>query len=333
MNAFLNFERIRDHIIRQKEEQTEPSKYWEEELESIEYIYEASPLLIARIRDHCHWITGIRSYEYKNHHSKNYKIIHSRYLELESILPSCLIVGENNILGDFGFKINGELFNIDTLKYHETIIALSKFGVLDKLNNSRRPVILEIGAGWGGLSSMLLRHLPNAQIIIVDLPTILLFSGTYLPTAYPNKRIGFYGAKDFSGDEDIIFVTPTQFMNAHNLYPDIAINTVSFQEMTSTQVSEYGKKLIDLGVPLLYHHNRQKSKYNSELISVNSSLVGWNLLFNLEIGATDYTLSDRNPKPSQKFIKNLFSEAISKDRYKHYLLGNSNPLKSGEHRK
>ncbi len=42
-----------------------PSAYWEEELANFEYMLDASPLIIDKLRHHTHHITGLRVYDYR----------------------------------------------------------------------------------------------------------------------------------------------------------------------------------------------------------------------------------------------------------------------------
>ena len=43
----------------------EPSDYWREELANFEYMLEASPLLISKLRHHCYHATGLKPYDYQ----------------------------------------------------------------------------------------------------------------------------------------------------------------------------------------------------------------------------------------------------------------------------
>ena len=55
--------------------------------------------------------------------------------KLEALLgagPPDLLVPEWRELGGFGFDIDGRLFNIDTLKFFENLIALEKGAVLQE---------------------------------------------------------------------------------------------------------------------------------------------------------------------------------------------------------
>ena len=301
--SWTNYEKIRSHLIGSKLLHVDRSKYWEEESSSIEYLLDATPAIISRLRDHCHWLTGVRSYDYKSHHSHKLNTFTTKYFALRELDPNLPFYGELGVLGDYGFQIEENMINLDTLKFFESVMALNVSGNLLRLKNMSRPIIVEIGAGWGGFLAMLKQYVPNAQMIIVDLPHTLIFSATYLPTAFPNSTVGFFGSSDFSGQEDFIFMTSEQFPEWNPMRIDLAINMVSFQEMTSAQVADYGKGLLEKNCSVLYSHNRDKSAHNKELISVELSLSDWYYSNTVELLDVDYTIL-RMPQIS----KNDFSD-------------------------
>ena len=97
-------------------------------------------------------------------------------------------------LGGFGFEIDGRLFNIDTLKFFEVLIALEKGAVLQEFRgNAERRLVWEIGAGWGGFPYQFKSLCPNVTYVISDFPELFLFSATYLMTAFPDARVAFWG--------------------------------------------------------------------------------------------------------------------------------------------
>ena len=153
----------------------------------------------------------------------------------------------------------------------------------------QRPVICEIGAGWGGFAAMFLAHVPQAQYVVVDLDSTLLFSGVYLPECFPTKKFGYFGSKDFVGDEDVIFVSAHQFDSWVPNRIDLAVNLVSFQEMTDFQVRNYSEQLFKKKTLVAYSHNKQKSRNNSEITSVNSHFKDWPAAFKQEVLDWDYS--------------------------------------------
>ena len=67
---------------------------------------------------------------------------------------------------------------------------------------------------------------------------------------------------------------------------------VSFQEMTDAQVRGYAAMAARAGCPLLYSLNRERSPYNTELVSVSEALAEHYRLTEVPVLDTDYTERD-----------------------------------------
>src|SRR4030095_3293943 len=129
-----------------------PSAYWEEELSTFEYMLDASPLVIEKLRYHTHWVTGLRAYEYRSQRSRAKTKFEEKLRALVAVGSSALLVAEWRARGGFGFEIDGQLYNIDTLKFFEVLIALDTGAVLQEFRgNADRRLVWELGAGGGGV--------------------------------------------------------------------------------------------------------------------------------------------------------------------------------------
>jgi hypothetical protein len=42
-----------------------PSEYWKAELTGLDYMLDASPLIIRKLREHCYHLTGLRAYDFR----------------------------------------------------------------------------------------------------------------------------------------------------------------------------------------------------------------------------------------------------------------------------
>ena len=69
---------------------------------------------------------------------------------------------------------------------------------------------------------------------------------------------------------------------------DLAVNMVSFQEMTTTQVEGYVSRLRDLGCPRLYSLNRDRSAHNTELSTVTEILQKYYTVRQIELLNVQY---------------------------------------------
>lgn len=312
--GYASYRRALEEVLRMKERQADaagrPSDYWIEELEELEYFFDASPLVIERLRHHTHLVTGIRPYDYRT--GKDPQLFAQKLQILVGMGGQELLVPESPLLGGFGFEIDGALYNIDTLKYYEALIAMDVGGIVSGFRSAdTRRVVCEIGPGWGGFPYQFKSLFPNVTYVLVDLPELFLFSATYLLTAFPDAKAVFVGKEPLTDDEwldaDFVFVpnnaldllTPPQL--------DLTVNMVSFQEMTAEQVDEYALKAYELGSPFVYSLNRERSSYNDQIESVTEILGRhfWNRIVPiLPVGYTKM-LGSKNPKAARSAKQRL----------------------------
>ncbi|OAI14914.1 MULTISPECIES: putative sugar O-methyltransferase [Methylomonas] len=274
-----------------------PSHYWEEELAGFDYLLDASPLIIRKLREHSYHITGLKSYEYRHHHAHKAEPYRQKLAALRAVDASDLFVAEAPLLGGFGHEIDGVLVNIDTLKFYESLIALDRAGALVPLKNAgTRPVVVEIGGGWGGFGYQFKRLLPNTTYVIVDLPQTMLFSGVYLKTLFPEAKCFVYGEGGHKVPPlplehyDFVFMPHFSIDDFKPERIDLGINMISFQEMTSEQVTGYARWFWENGCEFLYSHNRARSAHNNQLSDVAVLLTQGYQLKPFEVLSMPYTV-------------------------------------------
>ncbi|MEE2636408.1 MAG: putative sugar O-methyltransferase, partial [Acidobacteriota bacterium] len=282
--AYRKYEDVRNHVLRLLEfgharRQTghAPSDYWSGELSKFEYMLDASPLVIEKLRHHTHNLTGLHANQYRQSHNKYKRRFAEKLGALRALDEASLWVPEAALLGGFGYEIDGQLVNIDTLKFYEVLIALHTGAVLNAFQQTHdRKLVWEIGAGWGGFPYQFKTLCPNVTYVITDFPELFLFSATYLQTAFPDARVRFYGEVppeetfDDWTELDFIFVPDTFHGTVRPAQVDLTINMVSFQEMTTRQVEAYVRRAFELKCPYLYSLNRDRSRHNAELSNVRA---------------------------------------------------------------
>lgn len=285
-HAYQTYLRVRDAVVAIQAAASSglpgtarPSRYWEEELENFDYMLEASPRIIHKLRHHTFHITGLRTYDYRSSQINKQRTFELRYRGLLDLAGNALRVPEARELGGFGYEIDGQLYNADTLKFWEVLIGMDRAGVLAPFRNSgERRLVWEVGAGWGGFPFQFKTLFPNVTCAVTDFPELFLFSATYLGAMFPEARWLIYrGEQDqaaLAGWRNLDFVfLPTTFPDVVPPgRPDLCVNMVSFQEMTTDQVQSYTRKAFDLQCPFLYSLNRERSPYNRELKSVTDVL-------------------------------------------------------------
>jgi len=282
-SQYRHYLEVRERVLGMIEEMQQleahsPSEYWKEELAGLDYMLDASPLIIRKLREHCYHLTGLRAYDYREHHEHKRHALANKLALLRQQESKGLLVPESPLLGGFGFTIDGDLYNLDTLKFYECLIALQKAGLLGDLaaENNDRKIVVEIGGGWGGFAYQLKTLFPEITYVIIDLPQAFLFSAVYLKTLFPAAKAFIHGDQpatswlDDPKANDFIFLPHYLIENLKLDDIFLVINMVSFQEMTSAQVDNYVSRAAQLGCPNIYSLNRDRSRHNPQLTAVSS---------------------------------------------------------------
>jgi hypothetical protein len=276
-SAYRNYLAVRERVLEMLDRDPvlgtdRPSGYWREELAGFEYMLDASPLIVEKLRHHSYHLTGLKVYDYRTGKDEYEQRLREKLDALLEVGDEQLFVPEPTELGGFGFQYGEALFNLDTLKFFEAMIALDRAAVLTPLRTgAERHVAWEIGAGWGGLAYTFKTLCPNTSYVIVDLPQVFLFSAVYLMTVMPDARFAFHGDGPLTSlvpESDFVFVPHWALDELELPRLDLTLNMVSFQEMTTAQVEAYVDTAWRLGSQYLYSLNRDRSHYNTELSSV-----------------------------------------------------------------
>ena len=337
--AYQNYLYVRDHVLKMKnlsnfasEGVSRPSQYWREELANFDYMIDASPLLISKLRHHTYHLTGLRVYDYRSTQERKKALFQEELNELKKLDKDNLLIPESPILGGFGYEIDGHLYNLDTIKFYECLIALAKSRILDSFRNTNsRKTVVEIGAGWGGFAYQFKSLCPNTVYFIIDFPEVFLFSAVYLMTAFKNART-LLVATESDEEElknnyqayDFVFIPQDRFNELGDVRTDLCINIVSFQEMTTRQVDSYAGALFNAGCRYFYSMNRERSPHNPELSTVSSVLSKYYRLEKIEVLGRSYlkiapkrVLSPASLRRAVKHVLRKKSDSVHD--YVHYV--------------
>lgn len=132
-----------------------------------------------------------------------------------------------------GHVVEGGGLNATTLLLQRYLCNLLRLGLTDGQH------VVEIGAGYGGLAHAVLCA-RNVRYTIIDLPETLIFSAAFLLQHFPQKRFYVYtpGDDPDAGNGAEIVLLPNY--RADWLQPfDVAVNTVSFPEMSREALRAY----------------------------------------------------------------------------------------------
>jgi hypothetical protein len=281
------------------------SAYWDEELANIDYLLDASPLVVRKLRHHAYHLTNRRPYDYRDKGDGRRELFEARLRALQALDPTGVLVPESPALGGFGYTLDGALHNVDTLKYYEVLVGMARAGLLDPAPVGTRRTVWEIGAGWGGFAYQFKTLFPNTTYVITDFPELFLFSATYLRVHFPDARVRFCedgAAEDPAGwaDADFVFVPVGETGVIARAQLDLAVNMVSFQEMTTAQVRDYAGLAADAACRTLYSLNRERSPFNAELTGVTRVLGERFDLREVALLDRDYTsVTKKPPRPGR----------------------------------
>lgn len=305
-HAYQIYQEVRDRVFlmlqnAQTHDKSAASAYWRQELAGFEYMFDASPLIIDKLRHHCYHLTGLKEYDYRNHHSRGAPKLAKLLTALRQQDRNNVLVPESPLLGGFGFMIDGALYNVDTLKFYESLLVLDDGHALDQFRTSeRRRMVLEIGAGWGGFSYAFKTLFPHTTYVIIDLPGSILFGATYLRTVFPSARVFVSdGNKAPSSmkealEYDFLFFPNFMWPDLKFLKADLVVNIASFQEMTEQQVEQYIAQCVEHGYPYLYSNNRDTNPNNPELSCVSRIIEKY------------YTIASNRPGGQYLFYRRPF---------------------------
>lgn len=126
----------------------------------------------------------------------------------------------------------GSFFN----EIYGTILS----GLLDDVE---RPVVADLGAGYGKLAYFTLRDMNNSCFVDFDLPETLCLAAYYLMKTWPKKKVLLYGEEEYSekshGKYELIFMPSYEIENIGQSSIDLFINKNSLGEMTREAAINY----------------------------------------------------------------------------------------------
>lgn len=254
-----------------------PGQYWTDVCTRFSYMMGLSEEYYGQLRIHTYFLNADNFQEYIFGTAGDFRRA-TLYDSLVSPLPPQYKLSAPRILGEFGHNLDGRLINWSVLEAQEHIHALYSQGVLRGLEEKKgRKLVLEVGGGFGCLACHFTKILDDTTYVIVDLPETLLFSASYLSLALPGKKLYVYDAGFLSPLEkmagyDFILLPNFALSRLSGAKFDLAINTASFQEMTSDQLTEY-LDFIRGHCDQLYSRNERVFSKSREPIDVTRELI------------------------------------------------------------
>jgi hypothetical protein len=211
------------------------------------YIYKLDDADLQFVRLHAAFIGGLEP-DYYRHVGREESELKD-YAALTAGIPPEVHIGEPPLpegAPPFGvIAPNGKIVNLDINRYQEVITNLHLTGLLGWLGAMKgRPVICEIGGGFGGLALQLSQQVPGCIYILIDLPEILFLAGAYLATnAHAWSEISVFDPQKplvfDEGKTTFVLVPHTDYERLPSFDINLAVNTLSMQEMGQESVDGY----------------------------------------------------------------------------------------------
>ena len=108
---------------------------------------------VSRLRHEGTYVGGVAPTDYERPSTAAVGLFCDKLKRLVKLGGKDLVVSESPALGGFGHRVHGDLYNLDTLKHLEVLIALRRGGLLDEMMRAEeRRLVVQVGPGWGGFA-------------------------------------------------------------------------------------------------------------------------------------------------------------------------------------
>src|SRR5439155_2843346 len=163
-------------------------------------------------------------------------------------VPSRYIVHTPRMFGEIGLDVNGVLVSPDVILCQSRINGMYCSGVLKKIEEDIKARgharIFEVGAGYGALAYALQQISGDRlEYVVVDLPSSLSCAAIYLSTLVGGNGCSVLKPDDSPPERFQFLFIANHLLNKalpHLGQIDVAINTMSFPEMSAAQIRYYG---------------------------------------------------------------------------------------------
>jgi hypothetical protein len=234
------------------------------------------------------------------------KRITEDYLTWKDLIDGDLKEVSAPMIGDpFGCCIGGHLITRLAFRHHYHAILCKNL-----LIEYNKPVIAEIGGGYGGLAYYLINSLKEKSFTYInfDLPEILPIISYYLMNAFPNKRIFLFGEDSTErlslktiNSYDMILLPNFEIPKLEEKTVDLFVNFHSLSEMDFPTVQEYISVITKACKRYFFHENS-----NYRMLKSGG---------HIEIPADQFSISNEVFKRIYKVRSPWFGD----ERYKEYL--------------
>jgi len=172
---------------------------------------------------------------------------------------SALTIPRHGNMG--GMWVNGHLVSPGSVFSEINARLLASFVQTD------RPIIGELGGGFGRLFYFLSRHLKEFCYLGFDLPETLCCASYYLIKAFPEKRFLLYGEQDWDSNSlqqfDFLLLPSFEISKLPDNRVDLFINENSLGEVEASACRNYVKEICR-SANAFWHRNHESCRFEFE---------------------------------------------------------------------
>lgn len=172
---------------------------------------------------------------------------------------SALTIPRHGNLG--GMLVNGHLVSPGSVFSEVHARLLAGFVQMD------RPIIGELGGGFGRLFYFLSRHLREFCYVGFDLPETLCCASYFLMKAFPEKRFLLYGEKDWEAESlreyDFLLLPSFEISKLPDDSVDLFINENSLGEVEASACRNYVDEICRCA-NAFWHRNHESHRFQFE---------------------------------------------------------------------
>jgi putative sugar O-methyltransferase len=156
----------------------------------------------------------------------------------------------------YGVSIDGAIVHPNTL-----MNDYRAEHVLGLVEHVERPIVVDLGGGFGGFGHQLISRRDDVVYVGFDLPENLLVASYFLMSAHPAKRVRIYESSTQPLDPetlrqyDVVLLPNFMLPSVTDRAVDVFVNTVSLSEMEYPTICEYFHQVDRVCRGFLYHEN------------------------------------------------------------------------------
>ena len=153
----------------------------------------------------------------------------------------------------WGCLIDGELVTPKATRFHTAAWQLHHL-----VQGTERPVVAEIGGGYGGMLHYLFRETPDVRYVNFDLPETIVLHAFHVLNALPERPVCLYGETGNPSDFDVLLLPNYAIAGFAPKSVDVFYNSFSLSEMPAAVTDNYLGQIRRLTRGYLLHNNMDR---------------------------------------------------------------------------